>query len=187
MNGSQPYPILVGVCAALTMSIVYQLWAPLSAPTVPHRKTAPAILPPSIAMPVFPPGERFAIVSERPLFDAQRKKFIPPKEDLSKSGAPPPPPNVALVGIIIDRAQSVAIMKPPDAALAASMAIGESIGGWRLSSIQADSVVLTEGTNSNEIRLDANKPSAAARQDVSAPQLSLPNDATKSTAPSPRP
>jgi hypothetical protein len=186
VSGSQTYPVLLGVCAALVVLIAYQIWAPLPSPTVPHRRAAPVILSTSAIALLNQPPERFAVVSDRPLFDPQRKKFVAPTDAQSQPGAPPPLPTIALIGVIIDHEKSVAIVKAADAAFATSMAVGESVGRWRLSSIQPDRVVLTAGGNSDEIRLDANKPTpVAARQDVSASQASIPKDSTKSTAGSP--
>jgi hypothetical protein len=182
----QRYPLLLALCGTLGALVAYELWAPLATPAVPHLHPAAMVLPTPVVMPVMAPASTFSIIAERPLFDAQRKKFVAPKNAQTDAGAPPPLPSVALVGIIIDNEKSLAILKPSDAAFASGMTVGDSIGAWRLSAIQPDRVVLTIGPNRNEIRLDANKGTPAPlRQDQSGPAATIAKDMAKNPAASP--
>jgi type II secretory pathway component PulC len=179
----QPYPLLLALCGTLGALVAYELWAPLAAPDVPHLNAAALVLAAPAAMPVMAPASTFSIIVERPLFDAQRKKFVAPKSAQTDAGAPPPLPNIALVGIIIDNEKSLAILRSADAAFASSLAVGDSVGAWRLSAIQPDRVILTAGPNRNEIRLDASKGTPAPiRQDQSGPAAITANDTAKPAA-----
>jgi len=179
-------PLLIALCGTLGALVAYELWAPLATPAVPHLNPSPMVLPIPVATPVMAPASTFSIIAERPLFDPQRKKFVAPRNTQTDAGAPPPLPNTALVGIIIDNEKSLAILKPADAAFASTMAVGDSVGVWRLSAIQQDRVILTAGHNRNEIRLDANKSTPAPiRQDQSGPAAIIAKDTAKNPAASP--
>lgn len=179
-------PLLLALCGTLGALVAYELWAPLPTPAVLHLKPPAMVLTTPVAMPVMAPASTFSIITERPLFDSQRKKFVAPRNTQTDTGAPPALPNIALVGIIIDNEKSLAILKPADAAFASSMTVGDSVGAWRLSAIEPDRVILTVGPNRNEIRLDANKSTPAPiRQDQSGPSATIAKDTAKNPAASP--
>jgi hypothetical protein len=154
---------LIAICSVLGAGLLYEVFAPLPAYSVPSARVG------AIAVPAPPPAfaapaiAAFAPIADRPLFDPQRRKFVPPPT-VSAAAAPPPPPDIALVGVILDGANKLAIVRASNAALATSMAVGESIGGWQLSSIEADRIILHAGTLENVIRLDANRGIATPQQ-----------------------
>lgn len=157
----RPRFVLAVLCAALGAASVYEMTAPPPSYAVPAarmRSTVAIGAPAAEFMP--PPANAFAAVTERPLFDPARKKYVPPPSAASGKAAPPPPPNLLLVGVIIDSERRLALMKGSEAALAMSYAVGERIDGWQVAEVDPDRVVLRTGTVEDDIRMDANKPPA---------------------------
>lgn len=155
-----PHFALWGTCAALGTALVYVVATPSPALQVPASR-APTILALAEPPPAFvaPPRESFASISDRPLFDVTRQRYVPPpKLDSEKA---PPLPKMFLVGVIIDAQTRIAMLKAPDAALAKAVSVGEDLEGWQVSEIEPDRIVLKAGMKENEIRLDANKVSPA--------------------------
>jgi len=147
--------LLTSLCALLGVSFVYEVAAPLREFSVPviehHRSAAPAVAP----VPFVPPSvDAFSAINDRSLFDAERRA-IAPASTPTQGGAAPPPPNVVLVGVIIDARDRLALVKTPESPLAVSVKLGASIGGWQVSAIEADRIVLRAGPANDEIRLDA--------------------------------
>lgn len=161
-----PVTALSGMCIGLFAGCLYALLAPASAYPVPAVRLPPlsAPPPPPTAF-AAPPPNAFAAIGDRPLFDAERKKYVPPPKPDEAKQAPPPPPNLSLVGVIIDSDKRLAMVKASDGMLASSIAVGANIGGWQVAAIEPDRIVLTAGTAQDEIRLDANKapPQTAAQ------------------------
>ena len=158
--------VLSGLCVVLGIAAAYEMLAPLPAYSVPTVHIAgPAELPAAPAPFVAPPEGAFAAITERPLFDALRTKYVPRPTPEQQKAAPPPPPTLLLVGVIIDAERRMAMVKSSEAMLATSVGIGAEIGGWEVSAIEPDRIVLKAGTAEDEIRLDANKaPSQPAQQ-----------------------
>jgi type II secretory pathway component PulC len=147
--------ILVSLCALLGVIFIYEIAAPLGEFSVPviegHRSAAP----PAAPAPFVPPSvDAFSAINDRSLFDAQRRP-IAPASTPAQGGASATPPSVVLVGVIIDAQERLALVKTPESPLAISVKLGASIGGWQVSAIEADRIVLHSGSASDEIRLDA--------------------------------
>jgi len=167
--------ILGCVCGALFLILSYEIIAPRPAYSVPQVSVAPIpALPKPPGLLLAPPASEFAAIADRPLFDAQRKKYVPPPVDPTAKQAPPPPPTLSLVGVIIDADHKIAMVKSSDGMLAASMSEGAEIGGWHLATIEPDRIVLKFGASEHEVRLDANKapPQQPVAPNISAPQVS---------------
>src|SRR5262249_32494469 len=127
---------LCGLAMIFGLASLYEFAAPLPAYSLTAAApahTLPEALPPASI--VAPPAEAFAAIEDRPLFDAHRKKFEPPPAEAQVKAAPPPP-NVFLLGVIIDPTTRLAILKAPDSALSTTLAIGGTIGGWQVAAIE---------------------------------------------------
>jgi hypothetical protein len=72
------------------------------------------------------------------------------------------PPEVALVGIMIDSHDRIAMLRTPGSPLANAFHLGATVSGWQLSEIAPDRIVLSAGGARAELRLDANKAPAKA-------------------------
>jgi len=101
-----------------------------------------------------PPPETFAEIGTRPLFSPGRRGTAAP----AATGATTlQPPDVTLVGIMIDSQDRIAMLRTPSSPLATAFHIGATVSGWQLSEIAPDRIVLSAGPARDEIRLDANK------------------------------
>lgn len=175
-------PALWALCATVGAAWLYTMTAPLPAYSVPSVAVPnPGELPPAPPPFVAPPAATFVVIADRPLFDPHRKQYLPPAKPEGNKAAPPPPPNLSLVGVIIDSDRRLAMVKSSDAMLAMSVSIGAEIGGWQVASIEPDRIVLTSGTTQDEIRLESNKaPPLAAGQSPGSPvALQTPHQATQ--------
>jgi len=99
-------------------------------------------------------SETFAEIGTRPLFSPGRRGTAAP----AATGATTlQPPDVTLVGIMIDSQDRIAMLRTPSSPLATAFHIGATVSGWQLSEIAPDRIVLSAGPARDEIRLDANK------------------------------
>ena len=143
-----------GAGALLAAALIYQAAAPLPDfdPPLVQLKTKTqqiaAVVPVST-----PPPEAFAEIDARPMFSPARKSVA----TAATGGAVLQPPDVALVGIIVDSRDRLAMLRTPGSPLATAFHVGATISGWQLSEIAPDRVVLSAGAARDEIRLDANK------------------------------
>jgi len=159
---------LSGMCAVLGAILLYLVFAPLPeleiprVPSEPQRNAMPQATP--IAT---PPLEAFADIGERPMFSPDRKAFVAP----GSAAAAATPPSVALVGVIMDARDKMALIRTPGSPLAGAFRLGADISGWQLTEIGADHIVLSLGAARDEIRLEDNKapkPANAASLPVTA-------------------
>jgi hypothetical protein len=145
---------LAGLCASLVTLLVYISVTPLPefvAPTVqlPLRQHL-TIHEASYAI---PPPDMFAEIDARPMFRPSRQPIAEPAE----AQANLKPPDVTLVGIILDPWEKIALLRIQASPLAVAFRLGATIAGWQLSEIAADKIVLSNGTSNDEIRLDAHQ------------------------------
>ncbi|HTU35505.1 MAG TPA: hypothetical protein VMF66_17005 [Candidatus Acidoferrum sp.] len=146
---------LSGVCAILGAALLYLTFAPLPDEqpqqiTLPH-KPPPVLEAQSITM---PPPAAFTALDSHPAFNPGRA----PLATSQVSSGTQTPPDVKVVGVIIDGANRIAMIRAPASPLAIAFQIGATISGWHIAEIEPDRVVLTSGGLRDEIRLDANRP-----------------------------
>jgi general secretion pathway protein N len=106
---------------------------------------------------------------ERPLFSASRRQPIaiapiappPPKQEAL---APPPPerPLLTLIGTIVSREASVAMLQGSSADVISRLRLGQENDGWRVRGIGLRSIVVEKGEQSVELNLP--KPDSAPAQ-----------------------
>jgi general secretion pathway protein N len=106
-----------------------------------------------------PPVQRFAIVTERPLFSPNRK---PPQHTDDAAGAWP---SFVLAGIIITPASREALVLHGKPQSIAHIQEGQALEGWTVTSIDPDRVVFRDGLSEHELKLipKAPPPTVATR------------------------
>ncbi len=146
--------VLAASCALLALLLAYELSAPLPDFAPPSYRLKPRAQPlPHAAAVATPPPEAFAEIATRPLFDPSRKGALP----AAAGDAPLGPPDVTLVGVILDGGDSLALLRTAAAPLATAYRVGATVSGWQVTEISPDRVVLGAGPARSEIRLEANK------------------------------
>ena len=106
------------------------------------------------------PLDALSATRDRPLFSASRRPPIvavpivapPPKREVL---APPPPerPLLTLVGTIVSRKASVAMLQGSNAEAISRLRIGQENDGWRVHEIGLRSIVVEKGAQSVELGL----------------------------------
>ncbi|HEY1505070.1 MAG TPA: hypothetical protein VGF92_12265 [Stellaceae bacterium] len=124
-----------------------------SAPAAAKPPTTGA--PPAFSL---PPLQRFAIVTERPLFFPDRR---PPQHADNSAGAWS---SFVLAGIIITPQSREALVLHGKPQTIAHLQEGQALEGWTITSIYPDRVAFRDGLNEHELRL--------------APKAALPDVAT---------
>lgn len=144
----------MGTGALLAALLIYQIAAPLPAPDVPVVQLKPMATPVSSVAPVItPPPEAFAEIGARPMFSPARKSAA----SSADAAQALPPPDVSLVGIIVDNQTRLALLKSQTVPFATAYGVGQSISGWQVAEIAPDRVVLNAGPARLELKLAANR------------------------------
>jgi hypothetical protein len=89
--------------------------------------------------------DRLTATRNRPLFSPNRRPALPPPPQVERTPeppAPPPPPSVILFGIVIDEEGARAIVRS-EAEKIDRVKIGNTIGEWTVSQIEARQLVLS--------------------------------------------
>ncbi len=109
-----------------------------------------------------PPLQRFAVVTERPIFSPDRR---PPQHSDDTTGAWS---SFVLAGIIITPQSREALVLHGKPQTVAHIREGQALDGWTFTSIYPDRVVFRNGPNEHELRLT---PKAAAPDVATRPRL----------------
>jgi len=143
--------VLSGIAAILAGTLVHELAAPLAPYEVPHAATR-AVVPARQPVKAFtaPALTEFAEIDERPLLLPERKPIKVP--EAKAAPVQRQPPNVTLVGIILDGKRRVAIAKVAGAQ-SVNLVPGQTIDGWQVVAIEADGVALTADEQNYKIKL----------------------------------
>jgi hypothetical protein len=121
------------------------------AQTQPQTQPRPQVQAPAPATPtaglVSPlavhPVDRLSATRERPLFSPSRRPPAPPPPIINPPPPPPPgPPNVTLVGIVMDADEARAIVQSGPKNEIRRVRIGDDIGGWKVVQIEGRRLVL---------------------------------------------
>jgi hypothetical protein len=153
-----PQALLAAICAALLLATLYELVAPVQAFSVPDAPLhSGAVTPASTLRFAMPPEDRFAAIDARPIFLPTRKPpLLPDTAAANQPATPPPLPAMVLVGIILDGANHLALLKSPGAPFVQTLSVGAALGGWTIAEIDADKIVLrTTGFPDQAMTLDA--------------------------------
>lgn len=172
--------VLGAVICILAGLIAYENMAPLPAFDLPNV-SAPLPPPiPDVRPYIAPPQAQFAAIDARPIFNPLRQ----PVESTAAAGSKvsAKPPEAALVGIILDSKNQLALIKAAGAPFATSVSVGGSVEGWEITEIAPDHVVLRSGAQEYTLRMDAKRaqqPSVpGVTIDRSAPKLGAPQVST---------
>lgn len=137
-----PLGLLV-LCLGLVWVIVQQLAAaPSDEPVAAADGSVIASIVPDLPPePQFEmaPIEEFETVLARPLFAPSRR---PPEIDVAPSGGQAENVSLVLKGILIGEVTRLALIRPRNSSEIERLSEGQSIGGWTVSHIAPDHVVL---------------------------------------------
>ena len=87
--------------------------------------------------------DRLSATRERPLFSPSRRAPAPPPPPIVRPPPPPPePPNVTLVGIVMDAEEARAIVQSGSKNEVRRVRVGDDIGGWKVAQIENRRLVL---------------------------------------------
>jgi hypothetical protein len=144
-------------CILSAAGLIYEIGAPLAAFDLPP--VTPPDLPPSPTIVAFnpPPQASFAVIDARPIFNPTRQ----PVEATALPGnaTATTPPDVVLVGVIIDAKNQLALVKREGAPFAQSVVLGASLDGWDITEIAADHVTMHAGAQEFVLGLDGKRKS----------------------------
>jgi len=135
--------ILGGV--AVTRAHAQSQPQPQTQPRPQVQARAPATPTAGLASPLaVHPLDRLSATRERPLFSPSRRAPAPPPIVSLPPPPPPPPPeppNVTLVGIVMDAGEARAIVQSGPNEVR-RVRIGDDIGGWKVAQIEGRRLVL---------------------------------------------
>jgi general secretion pathway protein N len=143
---------------ALAASELAAAPATLEQPAPAAAKTPAASAPAAFTL---PPVQRFAVVTQRPLFSPDRK----PQQHADTAGAWS---SFVLAGIIITPQSREALVLHGKPQTVAHIQEGQALEGWTITSIYPDHVVFRDGINEHELKLT---PKAPAPVVVTRPRL----------------
>ncbi len=151
-------PLALGFACLTLGAAVYDRIAALGSIALPPR-AAPPLAEADAPLPaeptLSPPArETFAAILERPIFAQSRR----PPQAAAETAAPAPAPSLDLdlTGVVIWRAQRLALVRPKKASadIVQVVAEGGTVGGWSVVTIEPRRVVLRNGKIEKEIRLE---------------------------------
>jgi len=87
------------------------------------------------------PLDRFSVTRDRPLFSPNRRPPPPPPAVTVIPKLPPAPPSLTLLGVIMDGEEARAIVQIANEVRRLRM--GEDVGGWKVTQIEARKLVLS--------------------------------------------
>jgi hypothetical protein len=149
------YAILVGLNVGLSAMVLDEILSSDQHNVVERVDWKPK-LEPVAARPDQEPDRTYALSLERPIFFKTREPF---------RAAPTPPPRPAVVqaklpdpvfelgGIVVTDGRKVAYLRTKDSPTGTWLAVGESLSGWRLNSIESYSATLELQGRTIEVHL----------------------------------
>lgn len=144
---SPHWPTLGALAAVLVLGGGFALEV-TSVPTVRIAVSAETVAP-DAALPAIP-GRALAAgtareIIDRPLFFASRRPLPPEPPAVAEAKPEPiPPVDFTLVGTVLSGSSRVALIKPDKTALV-ELALGQAVGAWTVSAIDADRIVVRHG------------------------------------------
>lgn len=138
----------------------------------------------------FPPKEVFQSIADRPLFFNKRRP--PPPYVPAPPGKKPPvrpprkvgKPRIQLSAVIIIGEQKFALIKGGRQKGSRRLRVGEEVDGWKVTRIDADRLVLTNGAETEELLLRNYNPVLPVKSAPKKPEIKKKDVAKK---PPPRP
>jgi hypothetical protein len=86
---------------------------------------------------------------DRPLFAPSRKR--PPPQVAGKTAAKPqPPPDYQLLGVVLNRKRTIALLRSKDSGIDVRVQVGDMISGWHVASVDRESVTLKRDDDTSQ-------------------------------------
>lgn len=155
--------------AALCIGLAAAIYSEVSAPP----EAAPSASPPAAGArqakaeaptpPTMPPLQRFAAVTERPLFSPSRQPPLQASGDSEGAWS-----SFVLAGIIITPDSREALIRHGKPPTIAHLREGQDLEGWVVRSILPDRVVFAGGDTLHELRLTPKPPPSSSTNRASA-------------------
>lgn len=150
--------LLAAGCAALAGVIVLELSEDMS--LAPDVTAAAPSLPEveEVLVEPFdpPPPDLFTVISERPLFAASRRPFVPPAVAEPAAGpveAPLEPLEAELVGVVLTGERRSALVHREGSAGPERFWVGQSVDGWLVEEVGRRHAVLRRGDEERILEL----------------------------------
>jgi general secretion pathway protein N len=143
---------LAALCLGLGAVAVREFTAPPEMQEQPVTTAAQKSTTSTPAAFTLPPLQRFAVITERPLFSPDRK---PQQHADDSAGAWS---SFVLAGIIITPQSREALVLHGKPQTVAHVQEGQAVEGWTMTSIYPDHVVFRDGANEHELKLIAKAP-----------------------------
>jgi len=181
---------LGGMCAALAATFVYVCAAPLPELNPPVVHLAPRGVATANAAFVAPPEAAFAGIDARPLFNPLRQPIASSALPGHALSGPPPAPDIAVIGVILDSKTQLALIKGQGAPFANSVGVGDAVGEWQVAEVATDHVTLRAGAFERVLRIDDRRqtppsmPPGAVTQSAGT-QFQMPNVRMSTVPPGP--
>jgi hypothetical protein len=161
----------------------------LAADVPPHGEVprGPTIASPLAAQPL----DRLSATRERPLFSPTRHPPPPPPVAVQAAppppAPPPPPPDVALYGVVMDGETARAIIRAKPTGKEIRVGIGDDVGGWKVSQIEGQRLVLSlDGRVATFVLFTGNPASGVPKPAVAPPSTEKkPQNQIQQTPPPP--
>lgn len=150
--------ITSGLVLVLGATLVYQILAPIPEYEIPRTAPRPVSFPALARQQFLPPQfAEFSEIDEHPLFVPGR---LPIRTRASLERSQRVPPQLTLIGIILDASRKIAILKPSGAATV-YLTPGETFQGWHVAAIEPDFVEMESGGETFKARLPRPTPPSA--------------------------
>jgi hypothetical protein len=156
--------VLYATCSVLAGGFSYEVWAPLGEPTVPVVAVPERPALATIAPFNPPPQSSFSAIDARPIFSPARK----PIESTAVTGnsTTAAPPDVVLIGVILDGKTQLALLKREGAPFAESTGVGATVDGWEITEIGPNHVVMRSGAQDFVLSMDGKRKTQPSQPEV---------------------
>ncbi|MCH8490696.1 MAG: hypothetical protein LAT81_12310 [Oceanicaulis sp.] len=144
---------VAGVLAVLVALDYARQWRPgeAEAPAAAARTETAQAIPSGEAGPFLPDFDAFAVIDERPLFTQTRR---PPPRRLTEPAAPVQASHTDsearptfLISGVISGPDGLAVVLVREGGESRRIYAGETFNGWRIDSVNTDSVIVTRGNS----------------------------------------
>jgi type II secretory pathway component PulC len=156
---------LLALCGVLTIAFLYELFAPLRPYTPPQVDNTHAAYTVQMPTPYTPPDfATYSNVDARSVFNPLRTPIETESEGLASSASAGDslPPDLSLVGVILDGTTKMALLKSASELQVVSVPQGTVYEGWEVTTVEPDRVVFAAHGNQQELKLSDNKKATPA-------------------------
>ncbi len=112
-----------------------------------------------------PPERQFDEISNRPLFFPSRRPFVPPATTDSEPATTDDPTSIELIGVLLSEHGRAVLVQPKGQPGAHWVREQQTVAGWLVEEITAESVRLRDGDRVETVKLRADRARPAAKSD----------------------